>query len=853
MKKTKSETETPHKSKNPLKLNKQSKKNIKQNILSKSVKKPKKSTQIATISLLILGIALIPGAIFLNFFIQEEIDKGIEEQILVPTSPGTNVLTFMTNDYPNAPPEFKNFYLWNLTNPDAFLSGEEKPRYEQIGPFTFRNLKYKYAISYDPSGTTVTYKEYNKYEQIGGENISEVYITNINPGFLGAVEYAGGTEQNFVEMNLPFVLSKVKGMFCEEMNQTLGEILTEEGMFSMLNETLMGIINDARVDSSLIDSFLDLLETFYGEGIIETWIENIITYIFDKLLPPEHLINFMDDAMPNAEEVFYEEWANDYFPEVDANLTKLYEEIEGVNNTVLLDILEFIFETFPALKDVGESIMGSIIQQLGDDMVKSEGSSDGTGIDLDGREPYNYPGSSRDLNIANHTDGGSGLTYEQCSALWNESDPNSLLGMDYEINKGWFNALNGDDDAQYFLRHHFNISETQLNFTLNWIETGLSTWLPNLIEYTLNEDYNSGVITNRTAEEWLFTAEDAAIKDAMSKNGKDESLARVNLFDNCKNETEAEEADIKTITIMTGKDNKYLARRVVRYDEKSTINLWQTPETIGGSLGMYNPPSLTDVIAPKIFNPDLMRVIDMVYIGKTSVFGVELNRYTFAPKTFSPNENYYMKTQGLINAQPVEKYKGVPVLVSKPHFLDSDPSVISAIEGIEPNRIDHETYIDVEPISGVTMHARERVQVNFNVSSDEYFTSDINTTVMPIAWYERSGIVPKHLADRFTEEVYPAQTAQTAIIYAGPILGVIFSISGGSGTLNNEFQKSIIRKRGVPKKKKAKKSKMNSFKSKKNNKSEEKKIKKEKLLDALKSSKKNPKKTNESKQPIKNP
>ncbi len=833
MKKIKNETEKPNKSKNSLKSNRKSKKSLRQNNLPKSVKKPKKINQVAAISLLILGIALIPGAIFLNSFIQEEIDKGIEEQILVPTSPGTNFLAFITNDYLGAPEEFKTFYLWNLTNPDEFLSGDEKPIYEQIGPFKFRDLKYKYDIAYNPLLTEVTYKEYDKYVQVAGDNISEVYITNINPGFLGAIEYAGGTEQNLIEMNLPLVLSKVKGMFCEELNQTLGEVLTEEGMFSMLNETLMGIINDARVDSSFIDAFLDLLETFYGEGIIETWIENIITYIFDYLLPPEHLINFMANAMPTAEEVFYEEWANDYFPEVDANLTTLYEEIEGVNSTVLLDILEFIFETFPALKDLGESIMGSIIQQLGDDMVKSEGSSDGTGIDLDGRDPYNYPGSYRDLNIANHTDGGSSLTYEQCTALWNESDPNSLLGMDYEINKVWFDALNGDNDSQYFLRDHFGITETQLNSILNWIETGLSTWLPNLIEYSLNKEYNSGVITNRTVEEWLFTAEDAAIKDAMSQNGKDESLARVNLFDSCQNETEAEEADIKSITIMTGENNKYLARQVVKYDGKSTINIWESTEKIRGSLGMYNIPGMTDLIPPKIFISDLMRVIDMVYIGPTSIFGVNLNRFTFAPKTFSPNENYYMNTQGLINVQAVEKFQGVPVLVSKPHFLDSDPSVINAIEGIEPNRISHDTFIDVEPISGVTMNARERIQVNFNVSSDEYFTSDINTTVMPIAWYEQSGIVPKHLADRFTQEVYPAQTAQIAIISGGLVLGVVFSIAGGSGTLNNEFKKSIIRKRLGPKGKKAMKSKLGY-------KTEESKLKKKKLINSSESFEKKP-------------
>jgi hypothetical protein len=186
---------------------KNNEKTAKPQITAKSLKKPTKKKQIGTIFLLIFGIALIPVALFINSFIQEEIDRGIEEQVVVPTSPCTNLISFATNYYLNAPPEFKTYYLWNLTNSDAFLSGDEKPKYAQVGPYTFRDWKYKYNISYDPLGITVTYKEYHNYEQIGGENVSEVYITNINPAFLGGVALAGGTQRQYLEMNFPFVLT----------------------------------------------------------------------------------------------------------------------------------------------------------------------------------------------------------------------------------------------------------------------------------------------------------------------------------------------------------------------------------------------------------------------------------------------------------------------------------------------------------------------------------------------------------------------------------------------------------------------------------------------------------------------
>jgi len=827
---------------------------------SKSVKKPKKRNQFTVISLLILGIALIPGAIFLNSFIQEEIDKGIEEQVLVPTSPSTNFLAFTTNDYPNAPPEVKTYYLWNLTNPDAFLSGEEKPKYEQVGPFTFRNWKYKYNISYDPFGTTVTYKEYDNYEQIGGENISEVYIININPAFLGGIAMAGGTERKYLELNFPLILSQVKETFKTMFRESMDETLSNH---TWIENTLTELLKDCE---NLLGGFLG----FPDDEVYELMLDSLNTSVLE---------NYLRDGMPGWEEVFYEEWANDYFPKFEGNYTYLQENVEYRPGGAWADAIEDA--NIEILGDpIIQNAMNNATRKTSADLVDASGSLSGIGVDIDGALIGGSVPPEADLNITNTNSietgrivktfkdpitglldavrmdlpnytvsGGTGLTFFQCDAIWNESDPLSLTGLDYEENQIWFNALYDDLTGQYArnnLTSHFGINSTQIQSILEWINTSISTWVPNAVEYQLN-DWNSGVITNRTVGEWLFEANDTGVSTYLSYYGKDPSMARVNFFDDCENELEAEEAGIKTITIMTGKDNKYLARQVVKYDGKSTIDLWQTTETIRGSLGMYNTPAITEFIPPKIFNPDLMRVIAMVYIGKTSVFGVELNRFTFAPNTFSPNENYYMNTQGLINAQPVEKFKGVPVLISKPHFLDSNSRVINAIEGVQPNRIDHETYLDVEPISGVTMNARERVQVNFNLSSDEYFTSDINTTVMPIAWYERSGIVPKHLADRFTEEVYPAQTAQTYIISGGLVLGVVFAIAGGSGILNNEFKKSIIKKRVAPKSKKALKSNMNSLKSKMGYTVEEKKLKKKKLFNSSKLFKKKPIRTKSSK------
>lgn len=51
---------------------------------------------------------------------------------------------------------------------------------------------------------------------------------------------------------------------------------------------------------------------------------------------------------------------------------------------------------------------------------------------------------------------------------------------------------------------------------------------------------------------------------------------------------------------------------------------------------------------------------------------------------------------------------GAPIVVSFPHFYQADPKYINAIDGLNPNKEEHETYLDLQP-----------VQLIFHIPSDE--------------------------------------------------------------------------------------------------------------------------------------
>lgn len=43
-------------------------------------------------------------------------------------------------------------------------------------------------------------------------------------------------------------------------------------------------------------------------------------------------------------------------------------------------------------------------------------------------------------------------------------------------------------------------------------------------------------------------------------------------------------------------------------------------------------------------------------------------------------------------------FSGAPVVFSLPHFLDSDPDIQHRVIGMNPNREEHQSVIDIEPV-----------------------------------------------------------------------------------------------------------------------------------------------------------
>jgi hypothetical protein len=599
----------------------------------------------------------------------------------------------------------------------------------------------------------VTYKKYDTFIQVGGENISEVSITNINPALLGSIMQAGGTAPELVELMFPILLSEVRTIFKEEFSAIMAVTLTEDGLKAMLVDTILDLI-----PQSLIDLF--------GEEEVHDFIAELIEIVGNIVIGNDSimsmLVNIMGNAMPDAEPVFLAEWANDYFPKVDIDLTILFDnlkiQIEKWLPWYLDRIADWIIDQIAGSSIVAavEDMIGNLIQDIGAGMVDDAGGPAHQGVDIDGREPYNFPGATADLNISMHSQGGSGLTFEQSSKLWDKSDPLSLTGFDYVEEKIWFEAIEDKNSESYdALIDHFGIEEYQLDMILNWIVVGCDTWAKNAGGWTLN-DWNAGLVVTRYVEEWLFTANDTAVYNHQAYYNQDLSLAEVGIFDNCHNEAEAEEADVPSIKIKTGRDDINKVGQCVEYNGQRKINLWNEPVKVGGTDGTQFAPGVTKDDTLEVFSLDMMRVVEMEYDKEVELYDINLLKFELSEETFEADPMYFMNTDGLVNLAPLPEYRNVPVRISQPHFLDADSSVQSAVAGMNPEKSEHGTYICVEPISGITMKARQRAQVNLEIGPMDCWYENIPHAAMPILWMEDSGEIPEDLANEFREQVYPA-------------------------------------------------------------------------------------------------
>ncbi|XP_014668287.1 PREDICTED: scavenger receptor class B member 1-like [Priapulus caudatus] len=285
------------------------------------------------------------------------------------------------------------------------------------------------------------------------------------------------------------------------------------------------------------------------------------------------------------------------------------------------------------------------------------------------------------------------------------------------------------------------------------------TWLKVLASLGLAV-LNETVFVNHTVKEWLWGYEDPMLKDIhdLLPNLVPDShfgffygppsgnLSRDGLY-----------------TVDSGSADVHQVAEIEKYNGVSHLDYWKSDycNMINGTDGSIYGPFVKKTDKMRLFSSDICRSLYMQYEQDTTIEGINLFRFTapaaiFANANVNPdNECYCMPClgAGLLNISICKQ--GAPVVVSAPHFYEGDPKFSKAIDGLHPVKSEHETFMDIEPLTGLAMRLMRRMQVNTFIEHIEFIsqTKNLKPTFFPLVWLNESAKADAASIDKFKTEV----------------------------------------------------------------------------------------------------
>ncbi|KAJ8688588.1 hypothetical protein QAD02_024383 [Eretmocerus hayati] len=148
----------------------------------------------------------------------------------------------------------------------------------------------------------------------------------------------------------------------------------------------------------------------------------------------------------------------------------------------------------------------------------------------------------------------------------------------------------------------------------------------------------------------------------------------------------------------------------------------------------------------RFFRKSLCRSASMVQTGEKIVKGLHTYRYKFKdheldngrvnPENKCFCRNDHCLPYGLIDV--TDCYYGFPIALSYPHFYQTDPKMLEAVEGLNPVKDIHESYFYINPRSGLPVDIAFRFQINMALQDISAISNvdGFSNLVLPLLWFE---------------------------------------------------------------------------------------------------------------------
>uniref|UniRef100_A0A2I3LX33 Scavenger receptor class B member 2 n=1 Tax=Papio anubis TaxID=9555 RepID=A0A2I3LX33_PAPAN len=175
---------------------------------------------------------------------------------------------------------------------------------------------------------------------------------------------------------------------------------------------------------------------------------------------------------------------------------------------------------------------------------------------------------------------------------------------------------------------------------------------------------------------------------------------------------------------LTGEDNYLNFTKIVEWNGKTSLDWWITDKCnmINGTDGDSFHPLITKDEVLYVFPSDFCRSVYITFSDYESVQGLPAFRYKVPAEILantSDNAGFCIPEgnclgSGVLNVSICKN--GAPIIMSFPHFYQADERFVSAIEGMHPNKEDHETFVDINPSVLIDKETASRLKSVINTT-----------------------------------------------------------------------------------------------------------------------------------------
>ncbi|KAM8973017.1 platelet glycoprotein 4 [Pelodytes ibericus] len=219
-------------------------------------------------------------------------------------------------------------------------------------------------------------------------------------------------------------------------------------------------------------------------------------------------------------------------------------------------------------------------------------------------------------------------------------------------------------------------------------------------------------------------------------------------------------------TVYNGKNDISKVAIIDRYKGERTLSYWKDDycDMLNGTDAASFPPNVDKSKLLYFFSSEICRSIYGEFEKEYVLKGIKLYRFVLPERALAspvdnPDNHCYCKDMALsrnCTAAGVLDLRacqgGKTIFLSLPHYLYASDYLLESVDGLKPNVEEHQTFVDVEPISGFTMNFAKRLQVNIMFQEHKQISVMSNLSsefVFPVLWLNETATISDEAADEF--------------------------------------------------------------------------------------------------------